>query len=135
MTIINRTATVITILCFVSGCGVGFQNAAFPDPVVEGDESRSNLRVPAGATFELGGGQESEYTLQLVGFSGPALTVEVADTDAVLARAVLVSGDESVVEVPAGATAQLINLGRSAALVKVLFIQPVREQLGMRYAN
>lgn len=121
----------LTWLLLVGAVACGWHHKPFPEPLGEGEIGRSNLTIPAGQTFELGGGHEGGLRVRVANVG----RAEVDVIDAV-GEAVRVSRGETVDAIYGpGKKASLRNLSDREARLKVVFTKDTEQHVGMRYVE
>ncbi|MEM6929378.1 MAG: hypothetical protein AAF602_20735 [Myxococcota bacterium] len=118
------------VLLLVGGCH--WHNRPFPEPPTAGEAKRSNLAIPAGQTFELGGSQPGGFAVRLTNL-GPT-EVDVIGADGEVRR--VSQGETAEATFAAGEMARLRNRStQRGARLKVVYTQTTEGFLGMRYVD
>lgn len=124
------------IVWTVLGAGAcNWEDTPFPEPPSaagpEADVRRSNIEIPSGQVFELGGGHRGQIDVRIenVGRDDVEVITEVGQA--------LRLGPGAVTETHygPGQMARLRNASAEAARLKVVYIQSEPEELSMRYSE
>ncbi|MEL6347247.1 MAG: hypothetical protein AAFV53_29295 [Myxococcota bacterium] len=107
-----------------------WRNQPFPEPLAEGTVGRSNVVIPAGAAFMVGGNQSGPLTVHARSVRG-AVLLQNGDAQQ---RQPLASGETGSLTVAAG-DAVIFRATKGRAQVKVTVTQTSDERLGMVFAG